>query len=387
MIYTSCGEAAISASIGDRIVYRNLVPADPRLPSIADLRHRLSLRDDELPRKAERSYGMVLAAMLREARRMTLPSSHLTRLVYIGDTRMNDGTAFANLCAAEDWAGWAFIGCDRPAESPHFEIDGNTYLANRWSALPAFQRFLATQGLAMDEDTAVVLDMDKTFVGARGRNDTAIDAARLDAVFATVSAIVGSDMDSDAFRKSYEILNQSSYHPFTADNQDYLVYICLIISSGLVSLESLLHNLQSTEMRRFDQFLANVQSQRRHLTPKGLLDVHDSVWSNVQAGDPTPFKAFRYNEYLSTARRFGDLPGVSMPDLLRQRILITEEVREFVLDAEARGALTFAISDKPDEASLPSQEQALAGMKPLHRLPTIAVREVTPAVGDGAASE
>ncbi len=41
--------------------------------------------------------------------------------------------------------------------------------------------------------------------------------------------------------------------------------------------------------------------------------------------------------------------------------------------ARERGALIFGVSDKPDEASLPSEEQASAGLRPLHRLVTLAV--------------
>ena len=59
--------------------------------------------------------------------------------------------------------------------------------------------------------------------------------------------------------------------------------------------------------------------------------------------------------------------------VLRQRIVITEEVQEAAAALRARGALIFGVSDKPDEASVPSQAQARAGMKALHRLETLAV--------------
>jgi hypothetical protein len=99
------------------------------------------------------------------------------------------------------------------------------------------------------------------------------------------------------------------------------------------------------------------------------------VWECVQAGDPTPFKAFRYNEYLTTAARFGGSHDMPLDDLLQNHIVLTQEVREAAEALRARGALLFGISDKPDEASLPNAEQAQAGMLPLHHLPTIAVGE------------
>ena len=37
-----------------------------------------------------------------------------------------------------------------------------------------------------------------------------------------------------SFQTAYERLNQPEYHPFTTDNQDFLVYICLILGGGLI---------------------------------------------------------------------------------------------------------------------------------------------------------
>jgi hypothetical protein len=101
--------------------------------------------------------------------------------------------------------------------------------------------------------------------------------------------------------------------------------------------------------------------------------VHNEVWQCVQAGDPTPFKAFRYNEYLTTTARFGDLPGASIQEVLTRRITINQEVRQTAASLAKDGALVFGVSDKPDEASLPNPKQANMGMKALHRLETLAV--------------
>jgi hypothetical protein len=73
--------------------------------------------------------------------------------------------------------------------------------------------------------------------------------------------------------------------------------------------------------------------------------------------------------------RFGDLPGGAVQEVLDRRIVITQEVREAALVLRERGALVFGVSDKPDEASLPSEAQAQEGMRALHRLKTMAVRE------------
>jgi len=98
------------------------------------------------------------------------------------------------------------------------------------------------------------------------------------------------------------------------------------------------------------------------------------VYACVLAGDPTPFKAFRRWEYTVTAAAMGSLPqGASLPALLDGEITLTQEVRQMALEWSSRGALVFGLSDKPDEASLPTPELAAQGWQPLHRTLTHAV--------------
>jgi hypothetical protein len=376
MIYETTGQTRLADIFGDFVVYRNLIPADPGVPPAGALRIELGLEASGLPRKAEPLYGRMLAEMLRHARRVESPHRRLEHLIYIGDTRMNDGTAFLNLCAAGNWPGWAFIGADDPASPPQTKVEAPLYLSNRWSALPDFLRFLESEGWALDETTAVVIDVDKTAIGARGRNDKVIDLARVEGVKRTVADLLGPRFDETAFRVVYDELNQPAYHLFTADNQDYLAYICLILGAGLWELGELIEEVRDGSVASFQDFIARVQRRRSELAPTGLISIHDDVWERVEAGDPTPFKAFRYNEYLTTAARFGDLPGASPDEVLSQRIVITEEVRVAAASLRERGCLLFGVSDKPDEASVPSPEQAREGKKPLHRLETLAVGEV-----------
>jgi hypothetical protein len=62
----------------------------------------------------------------------------------------------------------------------------------------------------------------------------------------------------------------------------------------------------------------------------------------------------------------------SLPDdtpeerLLAEEITLTREVMEVALWMKRRGVLCFGISDKPDEASLPTPSQAAAGQPALH---------------------
>jgi hypothetical protein len=375
MGFKTFGLVALHEFLGDLVVYRDLVPADGRLPPLAALRDQLNLEHGALPRKSEPAYGRVVAELLRRARALDRPGTEVTHLLYIGDTHLNDGTAFRNVCAAGGWPGWAFIGRDVPGEPPQVRVEEGFYLANRWGHLPSFLAYVEDRGFALDEGTAVVVDLDKNALGARGRNDRAIDQARVEGVERTVANLLGPRFDGGAFRAAYDELNQPAYHTFTTDNQDYLAYLCLVLGAGLLDLDSLIAAIEDGRMGSFRQFITQAQDRRSELAAAGLAPVHDDVWRNVQAGDPTPFKAFRRNEYLTTAARFGDLPGAGVEEILARRITITQEVRATALALRARGALIFGVSDKPDEASVPTDAQAAAGMQPLHRLETVAVGE------------
>ena len=148
-----------------------------------------------------------------------------------------------------------------------------------------------------------------------------------------------------------------------------------MLGAGLFALDDVVDAVRTDTIYTFADFIGQVQDRREELAPSGLTSIHDDVWASVQAGDPTPFKAFRYNEYLTTVARFGDLPDASPGEALVRRIVITQEVRDTALTLLARGALLFGLSDKPDEASVPSAAQAEAGMVPLHHMKTLAVGE------------
>jgi hypothetical protein len=372
------GRTSVSDFVGDFIVYRNLVPADRRLSPLADIRSLVGLPQGSIPRKTAPGYARVIVHMLRQARALDGPGVPVERLVYVGDTRMNDGTAFANLCRAGSWPGLAFIAAERDTVA-RVEVveqeEGAIYLANRWSALADFDHFCHEQGFSLDERAAVIVDLDKTALGARGRNDRVIDRARIEAVRRTVGDLLGEGFDADRFQVAYDLLNQPEFHPFTADNQDYLAYICLILGSGLYELDSLLEKVRAGRLSNFQQFISEVEL-RADALPSDLRRIHGAIYASVRQGDPTPFKAFRYNEYLTTVGRMGHLDDrTPVPALLADEIVITQEVREVALAWRGRGALLFGLSDKPDEASFPRHELAAQGYQPIHRMKTHAVGE------------
>jgi len=376
------GRTSVHEFLGDSVVYRNLVPQDPRLPTLAQVRPVLGFADNFVPRKSQPEYAQVIVHLLRAAQELRYPGRSIERLIYVGDTKLNDGNAFANISQAGEWPGLCFIGADRDTP-PRVDVirqdQRALYVANRWRAIVDFDDFLKNEGFAVDEATAIVVDLDKTALGARGRNDHVIDSARVEAVRRTVGELLGNDFNPEAFQTAYDQLNQPEFHPFTADNQDYLAYVCLILGGEVFQLEPLVSEVRSERMRSFHQFIAAVDDRKDQL-PGTLLPIHEQIYQLVEAGDPTPFKAFRYNEYRVTIERMACLGDeASVPDLLAQEIVVTQEVRQKALEWHSQGALLFGLSDKPDEASIPSDALAQEGYSAIHRTETHIVGEWGPA--------
>jgi hypothetical protein len=373
------GSAALSEYLGDLVVYRSLVPCDSRLPDLDALRSRFGLEGDRIPRKTELDYARVVSEMLQSARQHEGCGSQLSGLVMVGDTEHNDGTAFANLCRVLSLPGAVFIG-DENGDEPRLEAnpsDGGRvlYRANRWSLLEDFDRLLAEGEPAIGPGTVVVVDIDKTALGARGRNHRPIDAARTAAARLTVAELVGERADPELVQAAYDRLNRPAFHAFTTDNQDYLAYLCLLVGAGWVGLDDLIGGIENGEWSDFASLLAGV-SETLDALPSGLRDVHQRVAGAVVAGDPTPFKEFRRAEFVQTlARMAADDDGAPVESVLAERITLTAEVRQWALEWRARGALIFGLSDKPDEASMPTPEMAERGLLPLHRTPALVVGE------------
>lgn len=367
------GRSAVSEFLGDNIVYRNLVPVNRNLPGLPELWEQAGLVSSQVPRKTTTEYARLVACILEHADRQRKPDSLIKNLVFIGDTYLNDGTAFNNICLAGAWPGMAFIAAekDEPGKIQIEEkVSGKLMLANRWSALDGFDDFCVQQDFHIDEQTVVLLDLDKTTLGARGRNDKVIDQVRIRAAKQTIHKLLGEDFDEILFTAAYQCLNQPEFHPFTGDNQDYLVYICMILGSGLTGLDELVEQVRAGEMRSFTHFLSWSEIQKDDL-PANQRRVHDSVYGLVEAGDPTPFKDFRRQEFELTVASMGNLAENSpVEQLLQEEITITQEVRRAAIRWRERGALLFGLSDKPDEASIPDEGMISRGLKAIHQVET-----------------
>jgi len=353
--------------LGDLVVYRNLEPCEARVPGLSKLRARLGLESGRIPRKAEPEYAAVVVQILCAAQALRLPGRPLERLLYLGDTAMNDRGAINNLRAHFPTLG--FIGCDEAGAPCRVQTDEGVMTANRWEALMDFVRWVENQGFALDEGTAAVIDLDKTAFGARGRNDGTIDAARVEAVRQMAEEVLGGAFDEATFLPIYNELKRPAYHPFTADNQDYLTYICLMASASVYPFDQLLNDLAAGRLASFAQFVEICNRRIGQTEGHGLLPVHREVYGNFCRGDPTPFKSFRYREYQATVARMDALPDeTELAELFKREIVLTPEVLDVARLFKERGMLLFGLTDKPDEASIPRPELAAQGYLPLHRI-------------------
>ncbi len=363
------GRACVADLLGDFIVYRNLVPLDPHLPGLPQLRDWFRLARDYVPRKSSPEYAQVVVEILKAAQRRA-DQPPLTRLVYIGDTRVNDGIAFSNLCRAGDWPGMAFICAedDRPARLEVVEGEtGTLVFSNRWAGIDEFAGLCKSRRVPIGVGTAVVIDLDKTLLGARGRNDRVIDQVRVEAMQATLAGVLGDGFSAAAFAADYAALNRPEYHAFTTDNQDYLAYICLILGTGIIRRDELIAAVRAGRMRGIADLIEYVDARAEEL-PAKVRVVHEQVSASIARGDPTPFKEFRRAEFRATVARMGRLnDNAAVEELLREEIVITHEIMTAAARWHDRGALLFGLSDKPDEASVP---EATDERLPVHRAVT-----------------
>ncbi|MBX3015748.1 MAG: hypothetical protein KF832_29785 [Caldilineaceae bacterium] len=368
------GRATLADFFGDMVIYRNLEPLEKKLPGLKSAGYRMGLTNDAIPRKFEPGYAKAALWFAEEAQRLRRVSVPLREMLFIGDTLLNDGQAYRNLLKLSGWQSACFIGADRLEQKPSVEIDekDRLYNANRWFALGDWIESLAEQGFRLDQQTVFIVDIDKTLLGAKGRNDAVIDKARLDGIYQTMDAVLGEDFDRTAFEKQYSTLNRSRYHSLTADNQDYLAYICLVLNTGLIRFEELLSEIENDSLKDFEQLIRWVDSRlmSRGGITEAFRQVHEAVRASQRIGDPTPFKQFRREEFVSTVSHMGNMADdASVEQILAEEITLTEEICQLAESLKARGCLLLCFSDKPYEASCPTRQLA-ANFLPVHRMTT-----------------
>jgi hypothetical protein len=333
----------------------------------------MELRTDLIPRKQDPAYAKAATYFLNEIQRLRGEKARLGEVLFLGDTLFNDSQAFKNIRQYSRWQGSCFICAERVEQEPSITADDeNVYSANRWALLAEWLRQLREQGFQLDRRTAVIVDIDKTALGAKGRNDKTIDRARLAGIFRTMDSVLGADFNQAMFERDYAELNRAKYHPVTADNQDYLAYICMVLNTNLISLDEVKREVETDSLDNFEQFIRWVDS-RMMINPaagEALREVHEAVNASVRNGDPTPFKRFRRQEFISTMENMGQMPDTSsVAELLAEEITLTEEVFNAAMWLRDRGCILLCLSDKPDEASMP-HARVSPDLVPLHKAET-----------------
>lgn len=358
--------ARLSDLLGDRIAYRNLEPLDPALRGFSALRGQLGLLPGAPPRKPDPAFAPLILHILREAQRSRGFQTPIGRVLVIGDSRGTDGAMASNLAALLPVR--AFIGCDALAHPPSVATQGPLTLANRWGALYSWLAHAAAEGFGTDEATAVLLDIDKTAMGARGRNDRPIDLSRLDASEKVLLEALGEEAPVDLMRQTYGALSDPRCHRFTTDNQDYLAYASIMASAGPWPLGQVVDEVRAGTLLDFGAFVEECGRRLAGSGHAGLLTLHGEVAENLRLGDPTPFKRFRQEEYLCTAARMDALPDDAPRErILAEEITLTEEIAAAASRLKEHGALLLGLSDKPAEAAAP--DAGGQAVTPIHRLP------------------
>jgi len=343
--------STIADLTADRVVYRDLEPCDPALPGLSALAPGLGLAPGEIPRKRDAAYARVVLA-LAEAAQAGRGGPPLRSLAVIGDTE-NDRLLAVHARGLGALPVFGFIGLERPGAAPCLAWDGDTADAIGWASLDSWAAELERRGVDW-AGCALLIDIDKTLLGPRGRSDRAIDDARAEGAVAVAADLLGPRLDPGAFRAAYDELCRKPWHPFTLDNQDYVVATALLALSGAVDLDALRAAVSAGAPPSFLAMLDGAAAR----VPAGLAPLHAELRERAAAGDPTPFKAFRRAELVATVARMAD-----------GRLPICAELFELGSRLAARGALCLAASDKPAESALPTAAQAAAGMRPLHHTP------------------
>ena len=388
------GLTSLDELVGDQVVYRSLEPISGQLQGLKSARYQLGLPSGVVPRKQDQSYAQVALWILDQAQEKRRAS--FEELLFIGDTLSGDGNTFQVMrslrASGEQFSnggepvrsdhapallGSCFIGNEKAGEPEQFDADHRTGLfeANRWSQLVDWISWAQQGGMRLLENTAVVLDLDKTAIGARGRNNRAIDVARLKGLYRTVGNLLGDKFNAKLFTQHYEHLNRARFHHLTGDNQDYLAYICLVLNNEGLDCADLLERIESGAVQTFEQFVryAEVCISGGGRVGEAMRQAHEAVNTAVSQGDPTPFKQFRREEFLATLEHMNNLgDDVPAEERLAQEICITQEVRETVLWLKERGCFIISFSDKPDESSIPHRTRH-RGKEPIHRAKTHAI--------------
>ncbi len=329
----------LSDIFGNYLVFRELNPVSNSLPQFSEIKRALSLT--KLPRKKDEEYAKALYYIFSKAK-------SFNKVFYIGDTLMSDASVIKNFSKFPEIETFGII--TREGEVGKFEFRENFLLSGRWADLEKAFSVCEENVFRADERTVLIVDIDKTAIGARGRNDKAIDKARLDAIRELAEEIFGK-IDEEKFSKAYQIANKKEFFYITEDNQDIVSLLSFFVYECAVSEEEL-------SGKKFEN--AKELIEKVSVRNPVLKTYAETVLKNIEEENPTAFPEFRKKEFLKTTVRADFLPDETpIAELLSEEITITGEVYRLALKLKKRGVLVFGVSDKPALSTMPQEGSSL----------------------------
>ncbi len=329
---------SINTIFEDYIIFRELNPIKVSLPSFSQIKNDLKLTF--LPRKKDFEYAKVLSYLLDAI-------GSFEKVIYFGDTFLNDGGVIKNLAKLEKYKVLGIITEENVSDYVKFE--DNIIVNTKWKNLSSI---LKNSGFTFDKKTVVIIDIDKTLIGARGRNDRALDKARMDAIISLAGEIFG-EIDIDRFEFVYSEMNKKNMHPFTQDNQDTVAIMSIVFYGDYYNLERFIKEFYDGKWVNPLDFLNFINISKEDKA----FEFVEEVKENLRMQHPTSFPTFRKRELYYTLNRMDFLPDeTDVNDLINEEIMITKEVFEIGFLAKSKGSLVFGLSDKPELSSIPEDK-------------------------------
>jgi hypothetical protein len=138
---------------------------------------------------------------------------------------------------------------------------------------------------------------------------------------------------------------------------DYIVLLVLAVAAGLCDsgeIRSLAHSSQQGILSLAEELYHRASGRSRHEDLGRVLSVIRAVYYNALAGDQTPCKDFRRYECKTTAERMETLKPPDGGD----PIFLNREVVELIEYLRDHSCQLMAISDRPPEAAVVSDEES-----------------------------
>lgn len=348
---------SIRQMFGNLVVLRDLEFQNQAFRGLSELRPILGLPEGILPRKNEADYAKVVAHILTE-----LVPHDVTGIIYVGDTYLSDGKAIQNLSSQIDCWIKGFLCKESLSAEPEDYLLGNIVLSNRWVNVSKVIREAIRSGVPIRQGMVGIFDLDQTTYAAKGRNDEALKRARLDAVHSLVKDIIGESVyEPDKTERLYREFDQDQYHVLTGDNQDFVVLLTLACTLGFYDTSDV-RNMLRVYSRSIGSLVTDMRfrldKNRAGNTFGKAWDFVQEVYYNLGAGDNTPCKSFRREEYKATAQRMyirSDTVGGKLPFNSSEQVALTREIVDLIEFLRDRGATVLALSDRPVESTYPSK--------------------------------